>query len=38
MRFALRLNLLLCLLALEGKVRICLVEHVVMRSAETRAA
>jgi hypothetical protein len=28
----------LCLLALEGKVRICLVEHVVMRSAETRAA
>ena len=29
---------LLCLLALEGKVWICLVEHVVARSAEPRAA
>jgi hypothetical protein len=29
---------LLCLLAMEGKVRICLVEHAIARSAETRAA
>jgi hypothetical protein len=29
---------LLCLLALEGKVRICLVEHAVARAAAARAA
>ncbi|MGH7391295.1 MAG: AsnC family protein [Candidatus Rokuibacteriota bacterium] len=29
---------LLCLLAFEGKVRICLVEHGSARSADTRAA
>jgi len=29
---------LLCLLALEGKVRICLVEHAVTRAVDARAA
>jgi hypothetical protein len=29
---------LLCLLALEGKVRICLVEHAVARAVDARAA
>jgi len=28
----------LCLLALEGKVRICLVEHAVARAVDARAA